>query len=195
MVVLTVYARALGGTRQVGPKALAIFSNAAIVLARASQTGYFHSGLEGVWPFLQTLLNRRVPLTLQVGFGIEAANARANFFVTSLAALKARAVEFQATRANAVAGNLTGRELLNGVSNTGSHKRAWIAGENGANGLGPGTMFAALVNRILAPQTAARVGVAASSRLEAIAIERNALGLRAAASCGIQLQRSNFQSR
>ncbi len=75
MIVLTVCARALGGTRQIGPKALAIFSNATIVLARASQTIYFHSGLEGVRSFLQTLLNRRIPLTLQVGFGIEAANA------------------------------------------------------------------------------------------------------------------------
>ena len=75
MIVLTVCARALGGTRQIGPKALAVFSNATIVLARASQSINFHSGLEGVGPFLQTLLNRRISLTLQVGFGIEAANA------------------------------------------------------------------------------------------------------------------------
>jgi hypothetical protein len=195
MVVLTLYARALGGTRQVGPKALAVLPYASIIFAGASQTVYFHSGLEGVRPFLQTLLNRRIPLTLQVGFGIEAANARANFFVASLAALKARAVEFQTTRANAVAGNLTGRELMKGVSNAGSHKRTWIAGENGPNGLGPGAMLAALANRVLAPQTAARGGVAASSCLEAIAIERNALGLGTAASRRIQLQRSNFQRR
>jgi hypothetical protein len=192
MVVLTVCTRALGGTGQIGPKALAVFSNAAIVLTRTSQTIYFHSGLEGVWPFLETLLNRRIPFTLQVGFGIEAANAGANLFVASLTALKARAVEFQTARANAVTGNLTRRELLEGVSDTSSHKRTWIAREDGPNRLGPGAMLTALADRVLAPQTTACVGIAASSCLEAVAIERNTLGLGAAASGRIQLQRSNL---
>ena len=84
---------------------------------------------------------------------------------------------------------------MDGVSNAGSHKRTWIAGENGPNRLGPGAMLAALANRVLASETAARVRVAASSCLEAIAIERNTLGLGAAASRRIQLQRPNFQSR
>jgi hypothetical protein len=84
---------------------------------------------------------------------------------------------------------------LNGVSNAGSHKRTWIAGKNRPNGLGPGAMFATLTNRVLAPQTAARGRVAAPSCLETIAIERNTLGLGAATSRRIQLQRSNFQSR
>jgi hypothetical protein len=195
VVVLTVEARALGRTRQVGPKALAVFSNAAIVLARASQTCYFRTDLKGVGTLFETLLNGRIPLALHVGVGIEAANARTHFFVASLATLKARAVEFQTTRANAVAGNLTGRELVNDIANTGRHKRPWIAGENGPNGLGSGAVLAALADRVLAPQAAARIGAAASSCLEAIAIERNTLGLGAAASRRIQLQRSNFQSR
>ncbi len=84
---------------------------------------------------------------------------------------------------------------MEGVSDTGSHKGTWIARENGPNRLGPGAMLAALANRVLAPQAAARVRTAASSCLEAVAIERNTLGLGAAASCRIQLQRSNFQSR
>jgi hypothetical protein len=94
MVVLTLYARALVGTCQALTETFAILSNATIVLARASQTGYFHAGLESVGPLFQTLLNGRIPLALHVGVGIEAANARTHFFVASLAALKARAVEF-----------------------------------------------------------------------------------------------------
>jgi hypothetical protein len=84
---------------------------------------------------------------------------------------------------------------LHGVSNAGRHKRTWVTSKNRPDRLGPGSILAALVNRVLTAQTAARVGAAASSCLEAVAIERNALGLGATASRGIQLQRSDFQSR
>jgi len=80
------------------------------------------------------------------------------------------------------------------VAETGVGKGAGIARQDAANCLGPSAVRAALFNGVLAVDATASGRIASSTGLEAVAIQCNALGLGAAASHGVVVQRADFQS-
>jgi len=94
-------------------EALAILSDAPVVLAGAPEARFLHANLEGVRTLFETELDGQLALT-SVVFRIGTFDASARC-VAGLAGLEARAVELEAPRPNAVAGNFTGQRSLCGI--------------------------------------------------------------------------------
>jgi hypothetical protein len=94
---------------------------------------------------------------------------------------------------DAIAGNLPGRQLVQGISHTRRRERPWVPREDRSNGFGTGPIDTTFGNGIFTVQTGAAIGMATTTGFEAVAVERHAFALGAGAARGIVMQFANLQ--
>lgn len=124
-MILAVPTRAFSRASQVGPKTFTIFANTSVVLAGTSRADFLYFGfVKGVGTLFQGRFNRRFTVSTRL-VGIQASNTCTSIGVADLAHLKASAVQFEATGANAIAG-FAGRELVGSRVTTTAGKGSWI---------------------------------------------------------------------
>jgi hypothetical protein len=190
--IFAVPASTFRGTIQFSAEAFTILAQAAIVLTGASLSDHFGFDDKGIRALFHGVLDGSQPAA--TGFrGIAAAYASANVRVTDFAIVKARAVQFQAPRVDAVASNLTGWQFVQWIAHSGGGKRPRVPREYRTNGFGTGPVDATFGNGIFTVQTGAAVWMTTTSGFETIAVQCHALALGTGTARGIVVQFANFQ--
>jgi hypothetical protein len=151
LAIFAVSTSALVCALQIRSKTFAIFPNASIVLACASETELASFDLKRIRTFFQRLLHRREAQAFIVLFGVAATDARAHIGLAHFAIVETGAIQLEALRTNAVAKYLTRwKTQKQWVANfTRVSERTRIPGQDTTNRFGASTVGTALDDGIL----------------------------------------------